>query len=371
MRRILVVLVLALTLAGCEASKVDRAAGVVVSGRVLVADGSPAGGLPVGLERQPTIGEVVTGLVVIPLTLFTACLSNEPVAALCRGRSIKRTTTAADGGYSFTLTGKDTQTAFGNARSFSVATQVPPAAGEVAGAAVTADFKVQTENLRLPDLQVWQPRVSVAANRMAWDPPAPGSYQVVVEDGAGTLVWTFDSTRPDVTFDPRILEDTAGSLAVTALTNAGAEGTSVAVRRQSAGVGYRSAAGPPLSRGRPCTVGPAGAPAPACPVTDGDLASQLPRPATSTSSTTGSTAAPAPEVVTVDLGRPAQVSLVVVRGCTCQVERSTDGRSWTPVGRSTGFTALALPSPAPARFVRLTGSLADLKEVSVWDRPAP
>lgn len=366
MRRILVVLVLALTLAGCEASKVDSAASVVVSGRVLAADGGPAGGVPVGLEREPSVGETLTGLVVIPLTLFTACLGDAPVAALCRGRSIKRTLTAGDGGYSFTLSGKDTQTAFGNARSFTVATQVPPAAGEVAGAAVTAGFKIQTENLRLPDLQVWQPRVAVAANRIAWDPPAPGSYQVTVEDGAGTLVWTFDSTRPEVTFDPRILEDTSGSLAVSAVMSVGAEGTSVSVRRQSARVGYRSGAGTPLSRGRPCAVAPAVAPASPCAVTDGDLANQVARPATSTSSTTTSTAAPAPEFVTVDLGRAADVSLVVVRGCSCQVERSTDGQTWTSIGRSTGYTAVALSRPAAARFIRLTGPISQLHEVSVW-----
>ena len=99
MRRLaLAVAVLAVTLAGCETSDLDRAAAVVVSGRVLQADGSPAGGVPVGLEPEPSIGEVLAGLFVIPLTLFTACLSDAPIAALCRGRSIMRTTTASDGG---------------------------------------------------------------------------------------------------------------------------------------------------------------------------------------------------------------------------------------------------------------------------------
>ena len=43
-------------------------------------------------------------------------------------------------------------------------------------------------------------------------------------------MWTFDSPRPGVSFDPRILEDTAGKLAVSAVTTAGAEGTTVTVR---------------------------------------------------------------------------------------------------------------------------------------------
>lgn len=319
MRRLLVMVVLALTLAGCETSNLDRSAAVAVSGRVLRADGSPAGGVPVALEREPSAGEVITGLVVIPLSLFTACLVDPP-AGLCRGRSVKRTTTAADGSYAFNLTGDDTQTFFGNARSFSLSS-------EVSGALVTADFKVQTENLRIPDLQVWQPAVTVAPGRVTWDPPAPGSYQVVVEDAGGQLAWSLDSTGTQVGFDPRLLEDTAGSLAVSARTTAAAEGTTVNIRRQSAPVAYRSAAGPPLSRGRPCAVGPAGTPASPCAVTDGNLANTLPPPATTTTLTTGSTAPRPSDSVTVDLGRTAEVSLIVVRGCSCEVERSVDGQT--------------------------------------------
>ena len=366
MRRLLVVLFLAATLAACESSNLDRSAAVVVSGRVLRADGTPAGGAPVALEREPTAGEVITGLVVIPLSLFTACLADPP-AALCQGRSVKRATTSADGSYSFNLTGRDTQTAFGNARSFSLS-------AEVSGALVTADFRIQTQSLRLPDLQAWQPAVTVVPGRIAWDPPAPGSYQVVVEDSGGQLVWTFDSTRTEVTYDPRLLEDTTGSLAVSSLTKTTAEGTTVGVRRQSARVLYRSTAGPPVSRGRPCSVGPAGTPVSPCPLTDGNLANTLPRPATTTTSTTGSTAAPVADTVTVDLGRAVEVSLVAVRGCSCEVERSADGQAWTSVGRAAGYTAVVPSRTGPARFIRLTGSISQLREVSVWEgaaAPAP
>ena len=207
------VAVLALVLTGCEASNLDRSAAVAVSGRVLRADGTPAGGVPVALEREPSVGEIFTGLVVIPLTLFTACLVDPP-AALCRGRSVKRATTAADGTYSFNLTGDDTQTAFGNARSFTLST----GAREPAGAVVSASFKIQTEALVLPDLQLWQPAVTVGVGRIGWSPPATGEYRVVVEDTAGQLVWSFDSPRAELVFDPRLLEDTTGSLAVSART---------------------------------------------------------------------------------------------------------------------------------------------------------
>jgi hypothetical protein len=363
MRRLLAVLTLAVTLAACETSNLDRSAAVAISGRVLRADGSPAGGVPVALEREPSAGEIVTGVIVIPLSLFTACLVDPP-ASLCRGRSVKRTTTAADGSYTFNLTGDDTQTFFGNARSFSLSS-------EVSGALVTADFKIQTENLRLPDLQAWQPAVTVGSGRVSWDPPAPGTYQVVVEDAGGQLVWTLDSTGTQVSFDPRVLEDTAGSLAVSARTSAPADGTTVNIRRQSARVAYRSTAGPPLSRGRPCSVGPAATPVSPCPVTDGNLANTLPPPATTTTLTTGSTAPRPNDSVTVDLGRTAEVPLIVVRGCSCDVERSVDGQTWTAVGRSTGYTAVVPSRTGAARFIRLTGSISQLHEVSVWEGRAP
>lgn len=353
-------LLAALALAGCETSKVDPAASVVVSGRVLGAGGAPVAGVTVGLEREPSLGELLTGVVVVPLTLFTACLADPP-PQICRGRDIEWATTSADGAYAFTLTGRETQTAFKNAASFTLGTEVAPAAGELSGAAVSADFRAQTENLRLPDLQVWQPVLTIAPGRVTYGPPAGGAatYEVVVEDADGRLVWPITGTRSDATFDPRILEDTAGSLAVSARSELAAEGTTVTVRRRSGRVAYRSAAGPPASRGRPCTLVPAAGPVAPCPLTDGDLTTRLPRWERE------------PESATVDLGRPVDVSLVVVRGCSCQVERSVDGDDWAAVGRASGYTAVVASRTGPARFVRLTGSLGGLREVSVWEGAPP
>ena len=82
---------------------------------LLAADGAPAGGAPVALVREPSIGEIFTGLLVVPLAFGLACLGEAPAAALCRGRPVERTVTAADGSYSLRLTGRETQTAFGNA----------------------------------------------------------------------------------------------------------------------------------------------------------------------------------------------------------------------------------------------------------------
>jgi hypothetical protein len=370
-RLLAAVAVAALALAGREASNVSRSAAVTISGRVLRADSFPAAGVAVGLERQPTVGEIVTGLVIVPLTLFTACLADPP-PALCRGRDVRRTTTAADGSYAFRLTGGDTRTDFGNARTLSLSAELPPAAGEVAGAAVTAGFKVQTADLALKDLQMWQPRVTVAAGRIGWDPLADaGTYTVVVEDAGGQPVWSFDGRGREVAFDPRILEDTAGALAVSTQSSTTAEGTTVDVVRRSARVGYRSAAGPPLSRGKPCDHGTV-AVAP-CALTDGNLADRLPPPAPAGPSTTvpATTAPAAVDSATIDLGRPTTFALVVVRGCTCEVEGSPDGRTWSPLGRSTGYTAVVPGRTGSARFVRVTGALTDLGEVSVWEGQPP
>jgi hypothetical protein len=370
MRRLLAALVLALTLAACETSNLDSAAAVSVSGRLLRADGNPAGGVTVGFERDRSLGDLVAGTVLVPLTLFTACLADPP-PEVCRGRSVRRTTTAADGSYSFQLTGKDTQSFFGNALTMTVSAELPPAAGEVAGPSVAADFKVQATNLRLPDLVAWQPRVTVAPGRVAWEPLAggSGSYQVGVEDAGGNAVWGFPATRPEVSFDARILEDTTGSIAVSARSSATAEGTTVGVVRRSGRVGYRSTAGAPVSRGRPCTQSAGPSPA-RCTLTDGDFANRLPAPATSTTvppAQAGATIpSPPPAMATIDLGQPRNVSLVVVRGCSCAVEGSTDGQAWTPMGRSTGDTAVVPARTGAARYVRLTGPLTDLREVSVW-----
>jgi hypothetical protein len=240
-------------------------------------------------------------------------------------------------------------------------------AGEAAGAAVAADFRIQTENLRLPDLRMWQPRVTVAPGRIGWDPLAgAGTYQAVVEDAGGQPVWSFDGRATEIAFDPRILEDTAGSLAVSARVGATAEGTTVSVLRRSARVAYRSAAGPPASGGRPCTLPPTAVAGARCPLTDGDFTNPIPRQATTTSTSTASTVAVTTESATIDLGRAMDVSLVVVRGCTCEVDRSADAKSWTAVGRASGYTAVAPTRTGSARYVRVTGPLTDLREVSVW-----
>lgn len=60
----------------------------------------------------------------------------------------------------------------------------------------------------------------------------------------------------------------------------------------------------------------------------------------------------------------------MVRGCTCAVDGSVDGQTWVPLGRSTGFSTVVPARTGVFRHVRVTGSLSDLREVSVWDADA-
>lgn len=50
----------------------------MVTGRVLRADGGPAAGVPVAMEREPTFGDALAGSLLVPLTFFTACLADPP-----------------------------------------------------------------------------------------------------------------------------------------------------------------------------------------------------------------------------------------------------------------------------------------------------
>jgi hypothetical protein len=74
--------------------------------------------------------------------------------------------------------------------------------------------------------------------------------------------------------------------------------------------------------------------------------------------------------VVVDLGNPVDVSLVVIRGCACVVEGSTDGSRWTAIGTASTSEAEMKPSrPVRARFLRAGGpgqSFSQLRELSVW-----
>ncbi|MFY9587255.1 MAG: hypothetical protein WAT66_07365, partial [Actinomycetota bacterium] len=126
---------------------------------------------------------------------------------------------------------------------------------------------------------------------------------------------------------------------------------------------------PPPSRGRPCTIpdaqGRTVAQAP-CRLTDGEFGQEF-RPQVC-GGESGCTEPPHTET-TVDLGAAVPVDLVVLRGCdrTCRVETSPDNRRWRLAGVATEDLAALTPAGGRReRYVRVSGAVDTLNELSVW-----
>jgi hypothetical protein len=190
--------------------------------------------------------------------------------------------------------------------------------------------------------------------------------------------------RSGAPFDARLLEDSTGTVAVEAYARAmkvtPAEGTEIDLVWSTGRWPYAGAAGAPLSRGKGCFAYDAHGAAVAqagCRLTDGDYHTAF-DPKTETCAASSGCAPARHDRAVVDLGSPAPVTLVALRGCsqTCDVETSTDARTWRFVGSGSapddsegGDVAVELASPVNARYVRVTdsGSVDRLTEVSVWD----
>lgn len=366
------VVLIGIALAGCgEQSRVDPNAVIRVSGVVQRADGSPLADRAVKLGTGISESEVGLAL----LTAGLSCTSGH-----CRGDRFDATT-AGDGSYAFQLKGSDTQSSFGEAVSVLMSASAPPASSQVTGAAISARFKVQTEDVRLPTLTLVDPGLALTGDtdvRATWSTPAAGPYTLSFETSE-QIVWHTVSATPNATVDPRLLEDSAGRAVVFAETSDEILGSPVTIRWRSPGTAYAGGFGPPPSRGQPCrfadATGAQGPPVRPCALTDGDLASARANPTMCPDATTPSTGpCPQPAFAVVATGQPIPAELVVVRGCTggCPVEVSADGTTFTPVGSvSDDFGALALDG-RPVTAVRVgLGTEDTLREVSVWGpRPA-
>jgi hypothetical protein len=181
-------------------------------------------------------------------------------------------------------------------------------------------------------------------------------------DDAGQVPWTIHGA----TVDPRVLEDrptrvvSSGSADVTVRHR---DGRTIYHQRVATATVPFAGTLVPLSRAKPCR-----APDDAlvgCPLTDGDL--------TTRTDLSGP--------VTVDLGAPTPVGLVIVRGSTgifdaegLRIEGSDDGTRWLalrprPLDGDLGWSAAAPGGSTPSfRYLRASnGKLGlDLAEISVW-----
>lgn len=388
--RAVATLALLLATAGCETSRLARDVPVEIAGRVVRQDGAPVANTRVVLTGELTPGEAIGGLVILSLSVLLACLVDPP-PAICTNRT--RLAAAGPGGdFRYSLTGADAQSTFGFARSFTLSAQLGPSRSgdEVAGPASSESFKVQTGMLNLPDLRLWEPPGLALAltaggrdgSQVRWDSIADRygggtGYQVGFLNETGGLVWSIATNDNQARFDARVLEDARGSYGVTARRTSRAEGTAVTFTYRSSLLRFAGRAGAPPSRGRGCQL-TAGDGAPMrltpCPLTDGEFArplSESPAVAGSAVPTSTSTPGSSLRTATIDLGSPRDVALVVVRGAgSSTLEGSVDGRVWSTIGTALGDTAVSPPQPVRARYIRLSGSVAELREVSVWDGPS-
>ena len=370
---LLVTLASAGTVAACdEQSRVDADAPVRIEGAAVRPDGAPLTNRPVRLGSGVGTGEGAFAV----LTLGLGCAGGG-----CTG-DVHDTSTDDRGAYAFDLKGRQTQSNLGEALSFLVTTSAAPAPGQLSGASTSARFRVQTEVVRLPALQLVDPGLALEGDddvTARWAPSRRGPYEVTFEGTHELPVWRATVGEPLVHLDGRILEGTSGRAVVSGGVEDAIEGSEVMIRWRSPGIPYVSAVGAPPSRGRPCHYLDAGgqvADERRCDLTDGDLTGAAsapfvcPAPPAAPAPTT-STVCQRPVAVVIDLGRTVPGELVVVRGCeeACPVDVSADGRTFQPAGAATGdFSAVALDGrPLAAVRIGLGRPLDDdLREVSVW-----
>jgi hypothetical protein len=353
---------------GCTASKVAPSAPIHLSGTVADAAGHPVAGAPLLLFKEVDFGEALVGLTVALATLGAACFLPSGPAVCARAR---KATSGPGGTFSFDLSGRDTQGSVGNADSFDLTALLPPTPGAPARAATTVRFRIQRTDLAIPTLRAWGAAIEVtnggAAIQVKWPSlPAQGygssaGYSVQFVDGATQqAVATVAGAKSGASVDPRWLEDRSGTTEVDASTREKGPDTNFVFTYRSQTAPFQGHASPP-SRGAPCFASKANA-APTsvspCRLTDGELFTP---------------AGVSGDAVYLDLGRPAPVALVVVRGgsSVLAVETSADAKAWNPLGNTTGgFSPVAPTAATTARYVRVRSTsgldLANLTEISVW-----
>lgn len=385
--------VLAVLLAGCTGSKVDRSAAVDLHGVVTHADGAPAVNADVGLTRVPDPAEFLTEGIGVVTSFGLACLGRDPLP-LCK--LVQRRRTGADGSFHIGMSGNDVQGMFGQVTNFDLTALGPTGPGQVLGPAVEAHFVVQRTDLAVPDLRWWEPRrLDVTGDattvRADWSdlPPVdgqtPGAYtahfSVRHQD-----VWQ-QELRSGEPLDARAIEDADTAFRVSTALDVPGPDTTFGLTYATPSLPFRGSAGAPPSRGKSCTIAGVAGPVPLepCPLTDGafDRTATAPAcpPPPPAAPSAPPTTVPTPPCrsgteVTVDLGAADTVGTVFTRGrteaATLTVETSVDGEHWTAnrTVPAAEFGKIDLAGTPTARYLRIRGTdngrVDGLTEVSVW-----
>ncbi|MGI8607682.1 MAG: discoidin domain-containing protein [Candidatus Dormibacteria bacterium] len=379
-------------LVGCDVGGTPSALtadqSVRVHGQLIGPDRKPVPGTRVALYRRPGAFEAVGNFFTVVASVGLACLAdNGP--QLCR--DARRTVSADDGTFSFTMKGSETYEGGGHdAASFDLSAALPARGDQLTGPDTVEGFKIQVADLQVPDVHFWQPQLTFAGSgpsaRLTWSALPAGFgdrpiFEAEFEDPTGNLIWAYPDLQSPAALDARMLEDHNGGVAVHARPHQVGIGTVFEFDYRTPSVIFRGSAGAPISRQRACYVAVDTSPPVRqhpCTLTDGDIGALF-QPQTGCVQKAGATPCPSAQTNApyVDLGAPASVDLVVVHGCatTCLVDTSTDAVRWTPAGGSAGtvsppangLAAIPLTPGTRARYLRAgVGVISNLTEVSVW-----
>lgn len=370
--------VLAAILIACGTSNVANDAPVSVSGTLALADGNPASGVTVGLIEEPDGISALVELTVTVTTVGLLCLTQ--TVAICKGS--RKTTTDAEGRYTFKMNGSDSKNILGNPARFAVSAQLP------SGAQVQTRFEISTATIAVPKATFWEPeKLSATPGPQSVEysfsefrsKPKPKGYQVSVTDSVETI-WAQPGS-PSGKFDARAVADAKGELHVVATVQQKVEEVTFTTTHHSPRIPLAGAAGAPPSRGATCEVAGATGPVPLtpCPFTDGTYSG--PFPSRSCPQATPTPSSPkrctANSWISVDLGTARPISAVFLHGLgmssDTNVETSDDGRQWTKRAKQkpAQFLMLTMPAGTSARYVRVrsgneTDSIYGLTELSIW-----
>lgn len=339
-----------------------------LTGRILGPDGAPLAGAAVTVVEKGSTRGLDAALAAV-FTLGIACVADPPTCDAGE-RVVDAATTDADGRYALTLphaylpgyeTDEDWVLSVGRA----------PADGERTGPSSSFELEVNTAVQEAPDLALWDGSPSLVVEgsqarvRMPELSAGPDLQDAAPRfvDAGGGLLWTVVGEVVDL----RVLEDRAAVLASAGradVTVRHDDGRTIYHQRVATAAIPFTGTAVPASRAKPCALSTEALVG--CWVTDGDLvtSSEVPPDAT----------------LTVDLGAPAEVGLVVLRGTTGlrgtppRIEVSVDGAAWQalPARRldgAAGWSAGARPGDGipQVRYLRLRAPEAlSLAEVSVW-----
>ena len=366
---------LSLLWAGCfgPASKVDSNATLAVGGAAQRQSGDSYAAAKLVLIRHPDALQALGDAIEIVGSVGLACIAGND--SLCS--PFARATAASDGNYAFPpLRGADTKGSTGEALLFSAWLSGPAAiAPATAPSGVTADFYIQSTQVSIPTLRLWESAgseddSSAASTRFSWPALAASigtpadDYRLQITTANGLTIWSAKAsgTTTELDVDARVTQDFAGNWATWAHRKMAGDATDFDVTWYAPSLAYASRAHVPLSRGKDCWLqGPSGPVQQSpCALTDGDLGTHL-TPLPPPTCPSGQTCTPPAQNnwVYVDLGAATALSALVLYDVSfgsaagATVEGSLDATTWAPIAAAPATPYSVVTLTGSARYVRL------------------